>query len=230
LLFICTLQQLCQRLNTYEPDNNTDMKNVIEDITLTSYIHKVLKQVHPDMSITAYSLDELDILGRIVIAKIMKVCNNMAIHTPAKTLSSRDISTAVRITFPGELAKRAIFEGTGAVAKYTSTAKDAKGGKKVRRQHMAHLVLSVARIERAMMLTSLLKRRASTASVFLSAVVEYTFAEILDLAGNTAKDRKKSRISRRDIMFAIRRDEELNKMFDDVILAGGIVPELEISK
>ena len=39
-------------------------------------------------------------------------------HT--KTLSSREIQTAVRLMLPGELAKHAMSEGTKAVAKYTS--------------------------------------------------------------------------------------------------------------
>lgn len=37
-----------------------------------------------------------------------------------KTLSSREIQTAVRLMLPGELAKHAMSEGTKAVAKYTS--------------------------------------------------------------------------------------------------------------
>ncbi len=37
-----------------------------------------------------------------------------------KTLSSREIQTAVRLLLPGELAKHAMSEGTKAVAKFTS--------------------------------------------------------------------------------------------------------------
>ena len=37
-----------------------------------------------------------------------------------KTLSSREVQTAVRLMLPGELAKHAMSEGTKAVAKYTS--------------------------------------------------------------------------------------------------------------
>ena len=44
------------------------------------------------------------------LAKINKV----------KTLSSREIQTAVRLILPGELAKHAMSEGTKAVAKFTS--------------------------------------------------------------------------------------------------------------
>ena len=37
-----------------------------------------------------------------------------------KTLSSREIQTAVRLMLPGELAKHAMSEGTKAVAKFSS--------------------------------------------------------------------------------------------------------------
>ena len=37
-----------------------------------------------------------------------------------KTLTSREVQTAVRLTLPGELAKHAMSDGTKAVAKFTS--------------------------------------------------------------------------------------------------------------
>ena len=37
-----------------------------------------------------------------------------------KTLSSREVQTAVKLLLPGELAKHAISEGTKAVTKFTT--------------------------------------------------------------------------------------------------------------
>lgn len=48
--------------------------------------------------------------------------------------------------------------------------------------------------------------------MYLAAVLEYLAAELLELAGNAARDNKKNRIIPRHIQLAVRNDEELSKV------------------
>jgi histone H2A len=70
-------------------------------------------------------------------------------------------------------------------------------------------------------------RIGAVAPVYLAAVLEYLAAEILELAGNAARDNKKSRIIPRHVQLAVRNDEELNKLLAGVtIAAGGVLPNI----
>jgi histone H2A len=61
----------------------------------------------------------------------------------------------------------------------------------------------------------------------MAAVLEYLTAEILELSGNVARDNKRARISPRDVMLAIEKDEELRTMLKgSTIASGGKLPRI----
>lgn len=51
--------------------------------------------------------------------------------------------------------------------------------------------------------------------------------QVLELAGNAARDNKKTRIVPRHIQLAVRNDEELSKLLGSVTIAnGGVLPNI----
>ena len=102
-----------------------------------------------------------------------------------------------------------------------------KGGKTTSRSAKAGLQFPVGRVARYMRNQRVAARIGAGAPVYLAAVLEYLAAEILELAGNAARDNKKSRIIPRHITLAVKNDEELNKLLGGVTIAsGGVLPNI----
>jgi len=86
------------------------------------YIYKVLKQVHPDTGISSKAMSIMNSFVNDLFERIAAEAAKLSSYNKSKTLTSREIQTAVRLLLPGELAKHAVSEGTKAVTKYSSSA------------------------------------------------------------------------------------------------------------
>ncbi|KAH9282007.1 Histone H2A [Echinococcus granulosus] len=108
-----------------------------------------------------------------------------------------------------------------------------KGGKSrakaKTRSARAGLQFPVGRVHRLLRRGNYAERVVGAgAPVYLAAVLEYLAAEVLELAGNAARDNKKTRIIPRHLQLAIRNDEELNKLLGGVTIAqGGVLPNIQ---
>jgi histone H2A len=116
---------------------------------------------------------------------------------------------------------------------YKTEMAGGKGGKKEgnskskSRSSKAGLQFPVGRVHRFLRKGNYAQRVGGGAPVYLAAVLEYLTAEILELAGNAARDNKKTRIIPRHLQLAIRNDEELNKLLGHVTIAnGGVLPNI----
>ncbi|KAJ7104496.1 histone-fold-containing protein [Mycena belliarum] len=88
--------------------------------TYSSYIYKVLKQVHPDTGISNKAMAILNSFVNDIFERIASEASKLAQYSKKSTISSREIQTSVRLILPGELAKHAISEGTKSVTKFSS--------------------------------------------------------------------------------------------------------------
>ncbi|XP_060619810.2 histone H2A-IV-like isoform X2 [Anolis sagrei] len=96
------------------------------------------------------------------------------------------------------------------------------------RSSRAGLRFPVARIYRFLRKGNYAERVGAGAPVYLAAVLEYLTSEILELAGNVARDGGRKRITPRSVMVAIRLDQEINKVLAKVTIAqGGVLPGVQ---
>jgi histone H2B len=84
----------------------------------SSYIYKVLKQVHPDVGISTNSMKVMNGFMESVQARVTAEADRCRAATKSQTLTARDMRTSCRLIFPGELAKHAVSEGTKACNKF----------------------------------------------------------------------------------------------------------------
>lgn len=112
-------------------------------------------------------------------------------------------------------------QASTSMEKKTTPAKS--GLSKTRR---AGLVFSVLVILRKLRGLRKFKRQVKPdAAVYLASVIEYLTAEILELASLQAKEGHRHFITPRHLQLAVRSDDELDKLFQNVTIAeGGVIP------
>ena len=88
----------------------------------SSYIYKVLKQVHPDTGISKKGMSIMNSFINDIFERIATEAGKLVRYSKQATLSSRAIQSSVRLMLPGALALHAVSEGTKAVTKFGSSA------------------------------------------------------------------------------------------------------------
>ncbi|RZS07858.1 hypothetical protein BHM03_00038792 [Ensete ventricosum] len=140
------------------------------------------------------------------------------------SISSRPFETHPTVVTDFTQVTKAHMETTG---KGRKGAGGRRGGgpkkKPVSRSVKAGLQFPVGRIGRYLKKGRYAQRVGTGAPVYLAAVLE----QVLELAGNAARDNKKNRIIPRHVLLAIRNDEELGKLLAGVTIAhGGVLPNI----
>eukprot|EP01006_Ploeotia_vitrea_P004716 TRINITY_DN115270_c0_g1_i1.p1 TRINITY_DN115270_c0_g1~~TRINITY_DN115270_c0_g1_i1.p1 ORF type:complete len:131 (+),score=27.87 TRINITY_DN115270_c0_g1_i1:89-481(+) len=84
------------------------------------YIFKVLKQVHQDTGISTKAMAIMNSFINDIFDRLATEAARLSRINKTKTMTSREIQTAVRLLLPGELSKHAMSEGMKAVSKFSS--------------------------------------------------------------------------------------------------------------
>jgi len=193
--------------------------------SLTRYIHKVLKQVHPDCTITSRAMAEVNNMLSDLGARIGLEASNIARMNKKQTVSGQAVMTAVRLILKGELAKHSVSEISKAMAKYANSEAGTKGKSKSVRSRIG-MVFPVGKLMRGMLSHS--ARVGKKAMIALAITLEYITAEVLELSGNAARDNKSPRIKPRFLQLALNQDEELKGLFaNGTIASGGVMPHID---
>ncbi|KAH6562954.1 hypothetical protein BASA50_006109 [Batrachochytrium salamandrivorans] len=101
--------------------DTSKLKKKTRKETYSTYIYKVLKQVHPDTGISNKAMSIMNSFVNDIFERIAGEASKLASYNKRSTISSREVQTSVRLILPGELAKHAVSEGTKAVTKYQSS-------------------------------------------------------------------------------------------------------------
>ncbi|XP_067292533.1 histone H2AX-like [Pseudorasbora parva] len=151
------------------------------------------------------------LLGGVTIAQGGVLPNIQAVLLPKKT----------------EKPAKSKYENKSEMSGRGKTGGKARAKAKTRSSR-AGLQFPVGRVHRLLRKGNYAQRVGAGAPVYLAAVLEYLTAEILELAGNAARDNKKTRIIPRHLQLAVRNDEELNKLLGGVTIAqGGVLPNIQ---
>jgi histone H2A len=184
-----------------------------------TYLYRLLRQVHPDMGISARGMDVMNGVVEHVVSRMADTTNVLVTATGQHTAGYADLLAATRITLPRSLGDRVRARAETAVDTVSKWRDPASG--RGSRTHRAGLIFPVPRMSAALRSMTVGRvRQGRSAGVYLASVVQYVVLEVLTLAGDLAKEAKKGRVIPRHISLAIRKDYDL-----DTLLGRGIVPE-----
>ncbi|KAL7744668.1 hypothetical protein ACLKA6_017170 [Drosophila palustris] len=100
--------------------------------------------------------------------------------------------------------------------------------KRTSRSKKAGVSFPVGRIDRKLRERRYAKRFGEQASVYMTAVIEYLVAEVVECAGFEAKEEKKARITPRHLQLAVYKDMELHDLLSKITIArGGVYPHIQ---
>lgn len=169
------------------------------------YISRILKQVHPTSSLKNQSRALINKLIVDLTRRLAEASSDLNKTSKRKTISTKDVIAASSLILNGHIVKHA----KNAMLRNVKIADDMiSQGKRVTNKTFP---IPISRAKTFLYERS--KRVTMGAGVAVATFIEYLISEILELAGNAARDQKRITISPQHISVAIHDDEELRNIF-----------------
>jgi len=201
----------------------------MKEINFKNYILTVLNQVLPDtqISISASTKEVVNSLLNNIGNRISNEAVFLTTNCGEKTVTKRAMTASIRLLLTPFIGKHAIKQGLTACKKYEKSDTGSKSNK-ITTAKRSGLVFPPSRGR------NLIEHNApkginisQLAGVYLAGVLEFLTADILELAGNVARDNRRTIITPRHLHLAIRLDEEFNMLFGKTGIAGsGVIPNI----
>ncbi|XP_078471821.1 uncharacterized protein LOC144733692 [Lampetra planeri] len=211
---------------------------LIRKLPFQRLVREIAQDFKTDLRFQSSAVMALQEASEAYLVALFEDTNLCAIHAKRVTIMPKDIQLARRIRAAPvvrvNVTNRSYFVSSAfcILGPLTMSGRGKTGGKSrakaKSRSSRAGLQFPVGRVHRLLRKGNYAQRVGAGAPVYLAAVLEYLSAEILELAGNAARDNKKTRIIPRHLQLAVRNDEELNKLMGGVTIAqGGVLPNIQ---
>jgi histone H2A len=164
-----------------------------------------------------------------LVDRLAKESKTLCQIAKTKTLSCREIESAVRLIFPKEMATQLENAGRAALTTYTQPSESygKASGKSITKTVRAGLIVSVGRVFSNLKKLHRFRRVGCGTAVYTAAVIERFLKEILCGAGNEANNDKRVRIIPRHLFVTIQKNHDLRAFFSHITIAtGGVMPHI----
>ena len=194
---------------------------------LTFRIHRVLKQVDEDKSITSNCANIVD---KILCYMCDKLCNAIKLlmtQSQKKIVTVECVVAAVKLTMSGTLDKYANKDAQKSLETFATNK-----NRKLSRSEKAGLVFSVSKTEKRLRKHLQGYKISSNVPIYMTAVIEYISAEILDLSSMVTRHErnKHARITENHLYKAIQSHEPLCTLFKNIIIPNsGVIQDIKQS-
>jgi histone H3/H4 len=188
------------------------------------YIRKVVRRAHPDKNM---SKSGTVFVNRILDAVAREIIYRARFHMDdlnQKTMSAREIRSAVLSIFSNELATLFDRKGFDAIVK-AGDPTDPKPEGPTRREHLAGLVFPISRAENVIRSIYPGIRVGWKAPFYFSTVLEMITETIMKKAGDITTNENRTTIFVRDISAGVSNDTDLSRLFKTIRLS---VPRLAV--